>query len=78
MARPSKSEEVDLSQSCRLTPGAIERLRCPAGKAQAFLRDKKGNGLRVRVTACGENTRVARLMAMVENASARSLHGCHR
>ena len=36
-----------------LTAGAIDRLTCPAGKTQAFLRDTKAPGLRVRVTAAG-------------------------
>ena len=53
MARPKKTDTPDLTQACDLTAGAIERLTCPPGKAQAFLRDVKGNGLRVRVTASG-------------------------
>ena len=53
MARPKKTDAPDLAQACDLTAGAIERLVCPPGKAQAFLRDVKGNGLRVRVTANG-------------------------
>ncbi|MDR6536959.1 integrase family protein [Variovorax soli] len=53
MARPSKSAAINLSQPYELTVGLIERLRCPEGKAQAFLRDRDGNGLRVRVTANG-------------------------
>lgn len=53
MARPGKSTEVDLTKAHELTAGLIERLRCPQGKAQAFLRDRNGNGLRVRVTANG-------------------------
>lgn len=56
MARPRKSEAPDLSQPCELTAGAIERLTCPPGKAQAFLRDAKGNGLRVRVTRAGSKS----------------------
>ncbi|RYH34714.1 MAG: preprotein translocase, partial [Alcaligenaceae bacterium] len=31
----------------------MERLRCPEGKTQAFLRDRKAPALRVRVTANG-------------------------
>lgn len=50
MARPSKSAAVDLSQPQELTAGVIERLQCPAGKAQAFVRDTKAPALRVRVT----------------------------
>ncbi|MBA3774004.1 MAG: integrase family protein [Ramlibacter sp.] len=53
MARQSRTAEIDLSQPQELTVGLIERLRCPAGKTQAFLRDTDGNGLRVRVTANG-------------------------
>lgn len=53
MARPSKSAVLDLTQAIDLTAGAIERLTCPPGKAQAFLRDLKAPGLRVRVTASG-------------------------
>lgn len=53
MARPSKSTPLDLTQAQDLTAGTIDRLTCPAGKAQAFLRDGKAPGLRVRVTATG-------------------------
>jgi integrase len=53
MARPSKSVSIDLSQPHELTAGLIERLSCPAGKGQAFLRDSKAPSLRVRVTAAG-------------------------
>lgn len=53
MARPRKSEAPDLAQPVRLTAGTIERLTCPPDKAQAFLRDADGNGLRVRVTRAG-------------------------
>lgn len=53
MARPRKSDAPDLTQSHDLTVGAIERLSCPAGKSQAFLRDAVSPGLRVRVTAAG-------------------------
>jgi len=51
MARPSKTSEIDLTKRHELTAGLIERLRCPSGKAQAFLRDTKAPALRVRVTA---------------------------
>jgi integrase len=50
MARPKKSEAPDLSQAIDLTAGAIERLTCPAGKQQVFMRDTKAPGLRVRAT----------------------------
>lgn len=53
MARPSKSAEIDLSRRHDLTVGLIERLRCPADKKQAFLRDTEAPALRVRVTANG-------------------------
>lgn len=50
MARPKKNEAPDLTQAHDLTAGAIERLQCPAGKSQAFLRDSKSPSLRVRAT----------------------------
>ncbi len=53
MARPRKTDAPDLTKPCDLTAGAIERLTCPPGKTQAFLRDASGNGLRVRVTPNG-------------------------
>ena len=56
MARPRKSEAPDLAAPCNLTAGAIERLTCPPGKGQAFLRDAEGNGLRVRVSPAGAKT----------------------
>jgi integrase len=53
IGRPSKHAAVDLSEAQELTAGVIERLRCPEGKSQAFLRDRKSPALRVRVTASG-------------------------
>jgi integrase len=53
MARPKKTDIPDTAQAIELTAGAIERLTCPAGKQQIFLRDSKAPGLRVRVTAAG-------------------------
>lgn len=53
MARPKRSVGVDLSTPIDLTEGAIDRLACPADKMQAFLRDAKAPGLRVRVTTAG-------------------------
>lgn len=50
MARPKKTDAPDLAQRCNLSAGAIERLICPPGKAQAFLRDTEAPSLRVRVT----------------------------
>ncbi|MDO8699444.1 MAG: integrase family protein [Rhodoferax sp.] len=58
MARPKKTDAPDLSASHELTAGLIERLACPAGKLQAFLRDAKAPGLRVRVTAAGAKSYV--------------------
>lgn len=51
MARPKKSNAPDLGEAQDLTAGLIERLLCPAGKKQVFLRDTKAPGLRVRATA---------------------------
>ncbi|MBT1537706.1 integrase arm-type DNA-binding domain-containing protein [Ralstonia solanacearum] len=53
MARPKKDQAPDLSQRVTLTVGHIERLKCPDGKDQAFLRDSEAPSLRVRVTAAG-------------------------
>ena len=53
MARPKKTDAPDLSERVNLTAGAIERLTCPTGKEQAFMRDSEAPGLRVRVTAAG-------------------------
>ena len=53
MARPKKTEAPDLAERVNLTAGAIERLACPPGKQQAFMRDTEAPGLRVRVTAAG-------------------------
>ncbi|MDZ4214811.1 MAG: Arm DNA-binding domain-containing protein, partial [Rhodocyclaceae bacterium] len=53
MARPRKTEAPDLARPVNITVGAIERLACPPGRAQAFMRDASGNGLRVRVTPTG-------------------------
>ncbi len=50
MARPKKNEVPDLAQAIEFTAGAIERLACPAGKQQVFMRDTKAPGLRVRAT----------------------------
>ena len=53
MARPKKSEALNLAERVNLTAGAIERLTCPPGKQQAFMRDTEAPSLRVRVTAAG-------------------------
>ncbi|WPC65680.1 integrase family protein [Rhodoferax ferrireducens] len=56
MARPKKTDAPDLGEAQDLTAGLIERLTCPAGKLQVFLRDAKAPGLRVRATpASGKN-----------------------
>ena len=53
MARRRKDEPVNLAEAHELTFGLIDALACPEGKEQAFLRDTKAPGLRVRVTAAG-------------------------
>ena len=54
MARPKKTDQPDTAKAVELTAGAIERLTCRTDtKAQAFLRDTKAPGLRVRVTNTG-------------------------
>lgn len=58
MARPRKTDAPDLGAVHELTAGTIERLTCPPGKEQAFLRDAKVPGLRVRVTAAGAKSYV--------------------
>ena len=58
MARPKKDAAPDLAAALDLTAGTIERLTCPAGKAQAFMRDAKAPGLRVRVTTAGAKSYV--------------------
>jgi integrase len=50
MARPPKDKAPDVSEAQDLTAGLIERLTCPAGKLQIFMRDTKAPGLRVRAT----------------------------
>ena len=56
MARPPKNQPVDLSTPVTITAGVIERLTCPPGKDQAFLRDALAPGLRVRVLSHGAKT----------------------
>jgi integrase len=54
MARPRKDVAIDLSEARELTAGLIERLTCRTDiKTQAFLRDSKAPGLRVRVSNTG-------------------------
>ena len=56
MARPKSIDTPNLAAPCNLTVGVIERLICPPGKDQAFLRDMAGNGLKVRVSPAGAKT----------------------
>lgn len=56
MARPKKSDAPDLGQRVSLTAGAIERLTCPSGKQQVFMRDTEAPALRVRCTAAGSKS----------------------
>lgn len=58
MARPSKTKPLDLTKAQALTIGSIERLTCPVGKDQAFLRDAMVKGLMVRVTKSGAKSYV--------------------
>ena len=58
MARRRKDEPIDLADSHELSVGLIDALVCPAGKTQAFLRDRKTPGLRVRVTTAGAKSYV--------------------
>lgn len=54
MPRPKKTDAPDPAKAIELTAGAIERLTCRTDtKAQAFLRDSKAPGLRVRVSNTG-------------------------
>ena len=56
MARPAKNQPVALGERVNLTAGIIERLACPQGKEQVFLRDSLAPGLCVRVSAQGAKT----------------------
>lgn len=58
MARPKKTDAPNLAEAQYLTSGLIDRLACPNGKQQAFLRDIDTKGLRVRVTAAGAKSYV--------------------
>ena len=53
MARRKKDAPIELADTHDLSFGLIDALMCPPGKMQAFLRDKKTPGLRVRVTSAG-------------------------
>ena len=53
MARPKKTDAPNLAERQHLTVGTIDRLSCPPGKQQAFMRDSEVPALRVRVTAAG-------------------------
>lgn len=56
MARPAKDQVVDLTRPATLSVGLLDRLVCPPGKKQAFLRDAATPGLRVRVSDTGTKT----------------------
>ncbi len=58
MARWKKSDAPDTATARSLTAGLIDALVCPEGKAQAFLRDTKAVGLKVRVTPAGAKSYV--------------------
>lgn len=58
MARTPKATAPDLSKKQRLTVDSIDRLRCPVGKQQAFMRCAEVKGLQVRVTAAGSKSYV--------------------
>lgn len=73
MARPKEDAEIDLSVPHDLTAGLIARLRCPEGKAQAFLRDRKSPALRVRVTPSGAKSYV--IEAKLDRKTIRSTIG---
>ena len=53
MVRRRADAEIDLTKPHALSSGLIAALKCPPGKAQAFLRATDARGLRVRVTAAG-------------------------
>jgi hypothetical protein len=48
MARPRQDAEIALSEAQELTAGLIDRLTCPPGKQQAFMRDSKVDFTRFR------------------------------
>ncbi len=48
MPRPKKTDLPNLAERISLTAGAIERLACPPGKQQIFMRDTEVPALRVR------------------------------
>ncbi len=58
MARPKKTDAPNLTERQNLTAGTIERLSCPPGKQQAFMRDSEVPALRVCVTAAGAKSYV--------------------
>jgi integrase len=53
MPRARKDSPIDLTSPHDLSLGLIERLTCPPGKEQVFLRAASVEGLRVRCTAKG-------------------------
>lgn len=58
MARTPKVKAPDLSKPQRFSIDSIERLHCPDGKSQAFMRCAEVKGLQVRVTAAGSKSYV--------------------
>lgn len=50
IARQRTDGPLNLDNALELTAGRIASLACPEGRSQAFLRDTKAPGLRVRVT----------------------------
>lgn len=73
MARPKQDQPPDLSKPCNLTTGAIERLVCPVGKDQAFLRDIDGNGLKVRVSPARPGRPTAKTFVFEQRLNGRTL-----
>jgi len=53
MARPSKTEAVDVTIKHTLTHGLLDRATCPPDKAFVLLRDADNKGLRLRITQAG-------------------------
>ena len=79
MARTARTIAVDLSTPQELTAGRIERLTCPDGSPQAYLRDTKAPGLRVRVTPSGAKaSRQSFIAKRFARRSAMSVPGASR
>lgn len=67
MARPKSTDTPDLTAPINLTVGAIQRLVCPSGKAQVFMRDSVMAGLKVRVTSGGSKSFIYERMVNYKN-----------